>query len=234
LKKKGALRLLIGIALLPACIGATQAVLNAAGAVTRSSSSFSMASIALFCGYLIWIALWILLPRPARSYVLAHELTHAVVALLCGADVSRIKVTENGGYVSLSKSNIWITLSPYFFPFYTFLVVTGYLITALFITPVPWKPLWYFLIGFTWSYHTCFTLNSLLIHQPDIKVYGRVFSYVFIYLLNLIVIALWLVATTPTETRTLAASFLAHTCSTYALIAEGCAALLRKTSVWLR
>ncbi len=218
--------MLCGIALLPACLGVTCALLDAFTAVNRADSAISSTSAALLGGCAVWMLVWFFLPRPARSYVLAHELTHALYALLCGADVSRIRVSASGGSVSLSKSNVWITLSPYFFPFYTFVIVLFYLGLSVFVKPVPCKPLWFFLVGFTWGFHLCFTINSLLIHQPDIQVYGRIFSYVFIYFLNLSVIALWMIATTPVKTVTLAASFLTNTRSIYALIAEGSTTLL--------
>jgi hypothetical protein len=228
------MRVLCGIALLPVCVGATAALLESVHAVNGPDTFSAPESVALFGGYITWLTLWFVLPRPARSYVLAHELTHALCALLFGAEVRDIRVSERGGSVSLSKSNLWITLAPYFLPLYTFMVIALYLAVSLFQQPVPWKPLWFFLVGFTWSYHACFTLNSLLMRQPDIQVYGRIFSYAVIYCLNLLMVALWLVATTPAETRTLAASFLAHTRSTYALIAEGSAALLRKAAGRLR
>ena len=215
MKKYRVLRLLLGIALLPVCIGATLSLLEAINSINRSSTAFSTESISLFCGYIVWLALWFFLPRPARTYVLAHEMTHAVCGLLFGARVSNISVRESGGSVSLSKSNLWITLSPYFFPFYTVLVIVAYLVTGIFIRPVPWKPFWFFMVGFTWSFHACFTLNSLMIRQPDIQLYGRLFSYAVIYLLNLITIAAWLVVTTPVTPASLFASLIGHTRSTY-------------------
>ncbi len=219
-----------GIALLPLCVGATTALLECINAANGPETFTAPESIALFGGYITWLILWFVLPRPARSYVLAHELTHAVCALLFGAEVEDIRVSDTGGSVSLSKSNLWITLSPYFFPFYTFVVIALYLSVSLFQQPVPWKPLWFFLVGFTWSFHACFTLNSLLTHQPDVQVYGRIFSYALIYVLNLLMVALWLIATTPVTARTLGGTFLDHTRATYALVLEQGAALLRKAA----
>ena len=214
------MRFMFGVALLPVCIAATLTLLEAVNMISRSSTSFSGEVIALTAGYVVWLAIWFFLPRPARSYVLAHELTHAICGLLFGADVKKLNVNENGGSVTLSKSNIWITLSPYFFPLYTVIVILAWVITAYFVKPVPWLPLWYFMIGFTWSFHACFTLASLSIRQPDIQIYGRIFSYVIIYFFNLIVIAAWLVGTTPLKTTTLYGNFRDHTCSIYGLVYE--------------
>ena len=189
---------------------------------------FSQETIALFSGYLVWLAVWFFLPRPAKSYILVHELTHAFCALLFGAKVSNLHISDKGGSVSLSKTNLWIILSPYFFPFYTCIVIAAWLITGVFLDPVPWKPLWLFLIGFTWSFHACFTLNSLLIRQPDIQVYGRIFSYVIIYLLNLILVAIWLICTTTVTAEGFYNSFLEHTASIYTMLYEQVAWLLHK------
>lgn len=209
------LRFLAGLALLPLCVAATLALLDAVNAASRSSSVFSAETIALMAGYALWLMIWFFLPRPAQSYILGHELTHALWALLFGAKVSKLNVTHKGGSVSLSKTNLWIILSPYFFPFYTFIVIVLWLITGLCIRPVPFKPLWFFLIGFTWSFHACFTLNSLLIKQPDIQIYGRVFSYVLIYLINLVLIAAWVAFATAATAAGIFEAFAAHTLVLY-------------------
>jgi len=228
------MRFISGIALLPVCIAATLTLLEAVIRVSRSSSSFSRESIALAAGYVAWLSIWFFLPRPARSYVVAHELTHTICGLLFGADVKKLNITENGGSVTLSKSNLWITLSPYFFPFYTVIVILVWVITAYFIKPVPWLPLWYFMIGFTWSFHACFTLNSLSIRQPDIQIYGRIFSYVIIYYLNLMVIAAWLIGTTPVKASRLCGSFRDHTCSIYGLVYKKSVSTIKKAVRMLR
>jgi len=214
------LRLILGVVLLPLCLAATLSVLEAVNAANRTNSMFSPETVALFSGYLVWLAIWFFLPRPAKSYILAHELTHALCAMLFGAKVSNLTVSHKGGSVSLSKTNLWIILSPYFFPFYTFIVIAIWLLTGLFIDPVPFKPVWLFLIGFTWSFHACFTLNSLLIKQPDVQIYGRIFSYVIIYFVNLFLVALWLILTTSASKEGVYDSFLSHTESIYTLIYE--------------
>ena len=234
MRKYRIMRFVFGIALLPVCIAATLALLEAINTVSRSSTSFSRELIALSAGYVAWLAVWFFLPRPAKSYVLAHELTHAICGLIFGADVKKVNISESGGSVTLSKSNLWITLSPYFFPFYTVIVILAWIITGFFIKPVPWIPAWYFLIGFTWSFHACFTLNSLTITQPDIQIYGRIFSYVIIYFLNLMLIAAWLAGTTPGKASTLCDSFRDHTCSIYGLVYEKSVSTIKKAGRMLR
>lgn len=187
-------------------------------AASSSSSVFSVETIALAAGYALWLVLWFFLPRPAKTYILGHELTHALWALLFGAKVSKLKVSGKGGSVSLSKTNLWIILSPYFFPFYTFVVIVLWLLARILIKPVPFKPIWFFLIGLTWSFHACFTLNTLLIKQPDIQIYGRIFSYTIIYLINLLLIAAWLIFATTATATGIYESFATHTLAIYTLL----------------
>ncbi|MFO7937662.1 MAG: hypothetical protein R6V06_08680 [Kiritimatiellia bacterium] len=218
LKKSGIIYFFAGVALMPVCIAATYALLETFSELNSLNSSFRTETTALCLGYLTWLTVWFFLPRPSGSYILAHELTHALWGLVFGADVKKINITEKGGSVTLSKTNLWITLSPYFFPFYTFLVIIIWYITSFFINPVPWAPVWHFFIGFTWSFHTCFTINSLMVKQPDIHTYGRIFSYAVIYFFNLVVIALWLIATTPVKADRLCRSFQEKTYSVYTTI----------------
>ena len=96
----------------------------------------------------------------------------------------------------LSKTNLLITLAPYFFPFYTFIVVVVALVTSAFVHPLPFLPLWMFLIGFTWAFHVLFTLETLSVRQPDVKLYGRMFSWTVIFIVNIATVLVWLARTT--------------------------------------
>lgn len=129
-----------------------------------------------------------------RTYVLGHELTHAFWALLMGARVSRLRVSARGGSVTVSKSNWIITLAPYFFPFYTMLVLFLVFVLGIFIDLHPYQPLTLALIGLTYAFHITFTLSILAIRQPDIQEHGRLFSYTTIILLNILGLGCWVVA----------------------------------------
>ena len=131
--------------------------------------------------------------EPMRVYVLGHELTHALWGLLFGARVRNLKVSARGGSVQLTKSNLLITLAPYFFPFYTMVLLLAWGVTVCFVKPVPYPFLWLFGVGLTWSFHLCFTIHSLTLEQPDVQEYGRLFSYVVIFVMNLLCVGIWLV-----------------------------------------
>ena len=193
----GFVRLLIGLALLPACWGVTRVLVDAILAAADSNGGLSVEAIALLGGIVAFVFCWLALPHPVRTYVFGHELTHALWGLIFGARPSDVRVSASGGSVKLTKTNLLITLAPYFFPFYTFLVIVTALVTSAFLRPLPFLPLWMSLIGFTWAFHALFTLETLAQRQPDVKLYGRLFSWTFIYVVNVCIVLLWLVATTP-------------------------------------
>ena len=191
------LRLLTGLALLPACWGVTRAFLDAIEIAAGVDGWMDPEALALIGGILAFVLAWLVLPHPVKTYVLGHELTHALWGLFFGARPSKVRVSDRGGSVQLTKSNVLITLAPYFFPFYTFVVAVVALVTSLFVRPLPCLPLWLFLVGLTWSFHVLFTLETLGRRQPDVTLYGRVFSWTFIYIVNVAIVLLWLAAMTP-------------------------------------
>jgi hypothetical protein len=189
------LLLIVGVVLLPMCVAMTLTVVDVLRFGDSRGSVFSLESGSLALGFFAWLACWFLLPQPLRLYILGHELTHALWAIAFGGKAKHLKVKASGGSVNVTKSNVIITLAPYFFPFYTMLLIAVLLLVRVFVSPLPFPLVWLFLVGFTWSFHFTFTIQSLWTTQPDIQEYGRLFSYTLIYLLNVAGIALWLLCT---------------------------------------
>lgn len=197
----------------------------------NSGRLFSVEAVSLFAGIASFLVLWKVLPDQTRIYVLGHELTHAVWGLAFGARVSNLKVRSTGGSVTLTKSNVWITLAPYFFPFWTAIVaVIALLVRAVMhfthpnaSLPLPW--LWMFAIGFTWCFHACFTIRSLMETQPDVQEYGRVFSWTLILACNIIGILVWIVCTTDVTMMAIVDRLLPYVASAYSwtfqIVSEG-------------
>jgi hypothetical protein len=187
------LKMLIGVGLLPFCWAVSKAVYGLYSTSGGPSMAGGWQAAALPLGFILWVLVFFLMPHPTRTYVLGHELTHALWALMMGGRVGKMKVGGSGGHVMLSKTNFAITLAPYFFPFYTFLVIGAYYLTGLSLDVEPYRAWWMGAVGFTWSFHVTFTVNMLAQRQPDIQEHGRIFSYAVIYIMNVLVIGIWMV-----------------------------------------
>jgi hypothetical protein len=163
-------------------------------AATQDIGTMTAQEWALPIGFTLWFIIYMLFPKPWRTYVLAHELTHALWGLMMGARIGKMNVKRDGGSVELSKTNFVISLAPYFFPLYTVIVILVYLGVGFFIdlTHLRWIGLG--LVGFTWSFHLTFTIAMLSQHQSDVHYNGRLFSYSIVYLFNVLGICCWITA----------------------------------------
>jgi len=227
-------RLLIGLALLPACWGVLRTFVDAICLAAGAAGAFSAEVVSLLGGLVAFALCWATLSHPVRAYVLGHELTHALWGLVFGARPSDVRVSESGGSVRLTKSNVLITLAPYFFPFYTFVVIVAALVTYAFLRPLPCLPLWMFLIGFTWAFHVLFTLETLTQRQPDVKLYGRVFSWTFIFLVNIALVLVWLAVMTPLTFADLASSLAGRLTAAYVTVGLWIVSGARRVVSWMR
>ena len=221
------LKFLSGLLLLPLCVAVTWAIVDVLRSTQGKGSIFSTETVCLLAGYFVWLLCWRFLPQPMRVYILGHELTHALWAMLFGGRAKDLRVSAKGGSVRVTKSNVLITLAPYFFPFYTILLILVRLLLGLFFDMNPYAGVWLFLVGFTWSFHFTFTLQSLTVRQPDIQEHGRLFSYVLIYLLNVLGIGLWIACTTSVTFSVLAAALISRTTGVYLAIGYWGESLLR-------
>jgi len=186
------LKLIIGLMLLPLCWAFSRTFFSLLKSLPAETSGWT--SWALPAGFAVSVLGFFLLPHPFRTYVLAHEMTHAFWGLLMGAKVGKMKVAKNGGHVMLSKSNFMIALAPYFFPFYTGLVIAFWYSIGFFWDVSAYEAWWMATVGMTWGFHVTFTVYMLSQRQPDVQENGRLFSYVIIYLANLFFVALWMIA----------------------------------------
>ncbi|MCC7160069.1 MAG: hypothetical protein IT281_11125, partial [Ignavibacteria bacterium] len=168
------LKFIIGLFLLPFCWAFSKAFFVLLQSFPVAASGWT--AWAIPAGFVLSVIGFFILPRPFRISVLAHELTHAVWGILMGAKVGKMKVGKDGGHVMLSKSNFIISLAPYFFPFYTGLVIAGWYISGCFLDQAAFEPWWLAAVGLTWGFHVTFTVYMLSQHQPDIQENGRIFS----------------------------------------------------------
>ncbi len=98
-------------------------------------------------------------------------------------------VTPSGGNVVTSKTNFFIELSPYFVPFYTILLgLVFWGVGATGNATTKTSEIFLFLVGFTMAFHFVMTADALKLQQADVVKSGLIFSFVVIFISNLIVV----------------------------------------------
>ncbi len=117
-------------------------------------------------------------------YVLGHELTHALAALVSFGRVQAVHVDRSGGYVETDADNLFIALSPYFVPLWM-LCWLGVLSCVNYWWPFeafgPWL---YGGLGFWWTFHLYWTVWIIPREQPDMLENGLLFSMLLVMLAN--------------------------------------------------
>lgn len=192
------IRVLIGLFLLPCCAAVSRTVYFMLAAPGNYGETGGVTFLlALGMGLFLWVLVFVFLPAPVKSYVLAHELTHALWGHLFGATVLGMRVSKTGGNVKLSESNMFVALAPYFFPLYSILVICAYFLLSVFFDLQKYHLLFLAAAGFTLGFHLFFTVSVLAVKQTDIENYGKIFSYALIYFMNALVIGLLIVAVLP-------------------------------------
>jgi hypothetical protein len=73
------------------------------------------------------------------------------------------------------------------------LVIAAYYLANIWVDVENYQVWWLAAVGLSWSFHITFTINMLSQHQPDIQEHGRIFSYTVIYIMNVLVIGIWMV-----------------------------------------
>lgn len=171
---------LIGVLLLPLCLGTAKALLL----VVRASGRADTVWVAMGAGAGCWIVVYLLLPRPMWVYVVGHELTHALWTWLFGGKVKRFKATAKGGQIEATRTNFLITLAPYFFPVYAAAIVLVFAAGHLVWGWAPYRIWFHFALGFAYAFHVSLTGQVLRTRQSDITRHGYLFSAVVIWLGN--------------------------------------------------
>ena len=177
-------KLFVGLLLLPVCAGAASALWR----VLRASGDADRIWVGLLAGAACWLVIFLLLPKPMWIYVFGHELTHALWAWLFGGQVKKMKVSSSGGHVVVSKTNFFITLAPYFFPFYAALVIAVFAIGHLFWDWCGYLVWFHLFVGAAYAFHVTLTWQVLKTRQSDITSQGWLFSAVIIFLGNVSVL----------------------------------------------
>ena len=181
---------MLGVILLPACVAATLVFKQDVFNVLKTEVYF-------FAGLFSYLVLLAIFQQPVRTYVFGHELTHVVWVWFSGGRVKSFRTTASGGEIRANKSNFLICLAPYFFPLYSLLAILIFLGLKLILPHPPSLSILGFILGFTWAFHITFTIYVLLQGQPDVGTTGWVFSFPFIYLTNVLVLACLIIFYSP-------------------------------------
>ena len=193
------LRRLIGLLLLPACVTLTAAFFVLLAEATLLDSSWMSGPVVCFlAGLALWLSIFFLTPwRLTLAYVWGHEATHAFFVFLSRGKILHIEFGPEGGRIETDKTNLMIALSPYIVPIYTCLVVLFYGAVGWFMDISFLGRFFFAAVGFTWGFHLTYTAWMLTRWQPDLMVHGNFFSLIFIYLMNVVVLILFLVTASP-------------------------------------
>ena len=169
----------------------TAAAAFATVALAYSVLSRLQAALPLLIGAALYCLLHFYLPRNRFFYVLAHELSHALAALASGVKVKKIKVRKNDGYVALNATNVFISLAPYFIPFYAIAAGLAYGLAAFFMDMSPYRSFFTGGTGFFLAFHLLNTGEILTgPAQSDLKKAGGIlFSVSMVLLLNSLCLA---------------------------------------------
>ena len=198
-----AVKLLIGILLVPICWVTLETFFVSFDLVAKQASFWKTAEFWFFG---VGAVLCLVVFFGARSrwlmvvYVFGHEWTHALFVWICRGRVAKVKVSADGGHILTDRNNFLISLSPYFFPFYTIVVIVAWVLIEWFAADFGSRYLgWLFgAVGFTWCFHFTFTIWMITRNdQPDLDQNGRVFSFSVIALVNTLIVTGLLIWATP-------------------------------------
>ncbi len=179
---------ILGVLLLPACVALTATCVRAIALADDLGSNL----LVFGCGFVSQLTCFLVFNKPIRTYVIGHELTHALWVVLMRGRVRRIRVRKRSGYIRATKLNPLIALAPYFFPIYMLVVIGLYYLAGLLVPVERYFGVLLFAVGFTWSFHLLLNTWMLAHEQEDVRVAGVLFSYIAIYLLNVVVLGLLL------------------------------------------
>jgi hypothetical protein len=188
------------------------------------------AGLGMFLFGLMFFLLFFTAFRPSpKPYVAGHELTHAMFAWLSGGRARNMRFVKNGGRIELSKCNVFILLSPYFLPFYVFLLL---LLLAPVSTAVSlaagadgeaanfFRGARALAAGTAWGFHACWTANALLQRQSDLEEYGFFFSFHLVLAFNLLALCVVFWAISPTSAARFASTAWGETSATIMFIID--------------
>lgn len=145
-------------------------------------------------GALVYVLAERVFEKPMFLYVFGHELTHALSGILSGAKIHSFKTSSKGGEVHLSKSNLFVALSPYIVPLYALAVIALYALVRIWYQNPPLIYSFQTLLGASLAFHWSMTYSAIHKKQPDLKIIGMFLSSVLIMIGNTLILGLFCVS----------------------------------------
>ena len=168
-----------------------------------------------FWFFMLGVILWLLAfsgglylrgePPLLKWYVRIHEYTHAIWTWLSNGKVGEIKINDDHGHILTDKPTVLVTLAPYFYPLPCVVLIMFFLLFQL-VYPLDQAPplqlpggsvsavaVFVLLVGMGWGFHFSYTVWMIRKGQSDLRMHGNFFSLVVIYLVNLLVVTLFLI-----------------------------------------
>jgi len=134
---------------------------------------------------LLFIATYSFLPQKHADFWMTffHELTHALFAMTFNNKVLNFQVTagEGGAVQGVGKGNWAISLSPYFFPVHTVILM---LVST--IASYSWQAYLNLFVAVSYAFYLLTQKRDLGFHQTDLRKTGILYSTIMIIELNLI------------------------------------------------
>jgi len=170
----------------PFLIAASYSLYNEIGKIYSLDSNQNF----FILGAIVYLVIHTVLFKPNVVYIFGHELTHALAMFISAGKVKSFKVGKKGGEVKGTKSNLFISLAPYFFPTYTLIIILLWIFAKQFWDVRDFISVFLFAVGLTLTFHFVMTVEFLKTKQPDLIKSGYLFSIALIYFINLSIAAL--------------------------------------------
>jgi len=143
-----------------------------------------------FMGMLAYMVSWVLIFRKISGkwfFVIEHEFTHTLFALLTFHRINAFVATSKGGgfinFSGVANGNWLILIAPYFFPTFSMIIIL-----LIYFSEVQHYPILMILLGYTFLYHIHSTIEETSHKQSDLQRVGLWFSWSFLPAANLLAI----------------------------------------------
>jgi hypothetical protein len=177
-------RSILSVLLIPACVAVTMSFYKAMYSIKGVSES----SMIFILGAFSYSILHLFLFKLDFLYVLGHETMHAMATFFSGGKVVGMKVSSKEGSVKTTTPNFFVMLSPYLIPVYVIVTALLYFVLSFFIDVSKFSSYFIFFTGFTLMFHLVYTAASIREKQSDLIKTGYLFSILFIYIVNIIIV----------------------------------------------